>query len=46
MQVVGGIKSGLTLQQQMDSFMEAAHACREGGVNGRLRSVLKAQLLG
>jgi hypothetical protein len=28
----------------MDSFMEAAHACREGGVNGRLRSVLKEQL--
>lgn len=45
LQVVGGIKSGLTLQQQMDSFLEAAHSCREGGVNGRLRSVLKAQLL-
>ena len=44
LQVVGGIKSGLTLQQQMDSFLEAAQACREGGVNGRLRQVLKAQL--
>jgi hypothetical protein len=44
LQVIGGIKSGLTLQQQMDSFLEAAHACREGGVNGRLRQVLKAQL--
>jgi NAD(P)H-dependent FMN reductase len=44
LQVVGGIKSGLTLQQQMNSFLEAAHACREGGVSGRLRQVLKAQL--
>jgi hypothetical protein len=43
-QVVSGIKAGLSLQQQMDSFMEAAAACRQGGVNGRLRKVLKEQL--
>lgn len=43
-QVASGIKAGLSLQQQMDSFLEAAAACREGGVNGRLRKVLKTQL--
>jgi hypothetical protein len=43
-QVVSGIKSGLSLQQQLDSFMEVAQACRQDGVNGRLRKVLKAQL--
>jgi hypothetical protein len=43
-QVVSGIKVGLSLQQQMDSFMQAAAACRQGGVNGRLRKILKTQL--
>lgn len=43
--MVGGIKAGLSLQQQMDSFLEVAHAAREGGVQGRLRHLLKAQLL-
>eukprot|EP00775_Hariotina_reticulata_P005459 gene5459-5693_t len=42
--VVASIKSGLTIQQQLDSFWEAAHNCRQQGVIGRLRSVLKAQL--
>lgn len=43
--VVGGIKAGISLQQQMDSFLEVAHAAKEGGVQGRLRQLLKAQLL-
>jgi hypothetical protein len=43
-QVVASIKSGLSLQQQMNSFLEAAADCRQGGVAGRLRAVLKAQL--
>lgn len=43
-QVVGGIKAGLSLQQQVDSFLDAAAACRQGGVNGRLRKVLKDTL--
>ncbi|KAF6259348.1 hypothetical protein COO60DRAFT_1016014 [Scenedesmus sp. NREL 46B-D3] len=42
--VVASIKAGLSLQQQMDSFLEAAADCRQGGVAGRLRAVLKAQL--
>eukprot|EP00879_Flechtneria_rotunda_P017169 GHRR01017981.1.p1 GENE.GHRR01017981.1~~GHRR01017981.1.p1 ORF type:complete len:180 (+),score=51.69 GHRR01017981.1:264-803(+) len=42
--VVASIKAGLTLQQQMGSFLEAAHNCRQRGVMGRLRAVLKAQL--
>lgn len=43
-QVVGAIKSGLSLQQQMDSCVAAAHNCKEHGINSRLRKVLKAQL--
>jgi len=42
--VVASIKSGLTIQQQLDSFWAAAENCRQQGVFGRLRSVLKAQL--
>eukprot|EP00882_Tetradesmus_deserticola_P023259 GHRQ01025307.1.p1 GENE.GHRQ01025307.1~~GHRQ01025307.1.p1 ORF type:complete len:185 (+),score=68.33 GHRQ01025307.1:400-954(+) len=42
--VVASIKSGLSLQQQMDSFLAAAADCRHGGVAGRLRAVLKVQL--
>lgn len=44
LQVVGSIKAGLTVQQQFESFLEAGHDCRNHGVNGRLRRVLKAQL--
>lgn len=44
LQVVAGIKCGLSLQQQMESFMQAARECRQSGVAGRLRAVLKAQL--
>jgi hypothetical protein len=42
--VVAGIKTGLTLQQQMDGFLEVAANCRQHGVRLRLRRVLKAQL--
>jgi hypothetical protein len=43
-QIVSALKAGLTLQEQMDSFLEVAADCRTHGVKGRLRRLLKHQL--
>jgi hypothetical protein len=43
--VVASVKVGLTLEKQMESFLEVAADCRKLGVKARLRSALKAQLI-